>query len=176
MDVKDLMPDEEIDQTKEMMFSEGANVKKIYNTAAYNNLDIYQVNTTYYSALGNQDDAYLLARAIQFFAPGIPQVYYVGMLAGCNDLELLEATKEGRNINRHYYSKEEIAKEVERPVVKKLLELMEFRNSHPAFDVEGDIAVELPEEGLLEIRRSSGADYAVLKADLVKKTFTIEHS
>ena len=82
----------------------------------------------------------------------------------------------GRNINRHYYSKEEIAKEVERPVVKKLLELMEFRNSHPAFDVEGDIAVELPEEGLLEIRRSSGADYAVLKADLVKKTFTIEHS
>ena len=72
--------------------------------------------------------------------------------------------------------KEEIAIEVERPVVKKLLELMEFRNSHPAFDVEGDIAVELPEEGLLEIRRSSGADYAVLKADLVKKTFTIEHS
>lgn len=83
VDVKDLMPDEEIDRTKEMMFSEGANVKKIYNTAAYNNLDIYQVNTTYYSALGNQDDAYLLARAIQFFAPGIPQVYYVGMLAGC---------------------------------------------------------------------------------------------
>ena len=41
VDVKDLMPDEEIDQTKEMMFSEGANVKKIYNTAAYNNLDIY---------------------------------------------------------------------------------------------------------------------------------------
>ena len=70
--------------------------RKIYNTAAYNNLDIYQVNTTYYSALGNQDDAYLLARAIQFFAPGIPQVYYVGMLAGCNDLELLEATKEGQ--------------------------------------------------------------------------------
>ena len=56
------------------------------------------------------------------------------------------------------------------------MEIMEFRTSHPAFDVEGDIAVELPEEGLLEIRRSSGADYAVLKADLVKKTFTIEHS
>ncbi len=62
------------------MFTKGANVKKIYNTAAYNNLDIYQVNTTYYSALGDRDDAYLLARAIQFFAPGIPQVYYVGCL------------------------------------------------------------------------------------------------
>lgn len=176
VDVKDLMPDEEIERTKEMMFSEGANVKKIYNTAAYNNLDIYQVNTTYYSALGNNDESYLLARAIQLFAPGIPQVYYVGMLAGCNDLELLETTKEGRNINRHYYVKEEIAEEVERPVVKKMLSLMEFRNNHPAFDVEGEITVELPEEGKIEIRRSSGTDYAVLKANLVDKTFTIEHS
>ncbi|MDD6344941.1 MAG: sucrose phosphorylase, partial [Oscillospiraceae bacterium] len=82
VDVKDLLPDEEIEAVKEQMYSQGANVKKIYSSEAYNNLDIYQVNTTYYSALGNNDDAYLLARAIQFFAPGIPQVYYVGMLAG----------------------------------------------------------------------------------------------
>ena len=32
---------------------------------------------------------YLLARAIQFFLPGIPQVYYVGLLAGHNDMPLL---------------------------------------------------------------------------------------
>lgn len=176
VDVKDLMPDEEIERTKEMMFSEGANVKKIYNTAAYNNLDIYQVNTTYYSALGNQDSAYLLARAIQFFAPGIPQVYYVGLLAGSNDLELLEATKEGRNINRHYYTKEEIAQETKRPVVKKLLELMELRNTHPAFAVEGDITVEIPAEGLLEITRTYQKSYAVLKADLKNKCYGIEVS
>ena len=61
------------------------------------------MNTSYYSALGNDDDAYLLARAIQFFAKGIPMVYYVGLLAGANDLELLEATKEGRNINRQSF-------------------------------------------------------------------------
>lgn len=176
VDVKDLMPDEEIERTKEMMFSEGANVKKIYNTAAYNNLDIYQVNTTYYSALGNHDNAYLLARAIQFFAPGIPQVYYVGMLAGKNDLELLEQTKEGRNINRHYYSKEEIAQEAERPVVQRLLDLMRFRNSHPAFHIDGDISAELPENHKLVIRRSYGEKYAVLKADLLEKTFEIEHN
>lgn len=82
VDVKDLLPDKEIDTVKEQMYQRGANVKKIYSSEAYNNLDIYQVNTTYYSALGNNDDAYLLARAIQFFAPGIPQVYYVGLLAG----------------------------------------------------------------------------------------------
>jgi sucrose phosphorylase len=29
---------------------------------------------------------------------------------------------------------DEVAREVERPVVKKLIRLMEFRNAHPAFD------------------------------------------
>ena len=32
-----------------------------------------------------------------------------------NDISLLEETKEGRNINRHYYTEEEIAEEVKRP-------------------------------------------------------------
>ena len=109
VDVRGLLPDEEIDRTKEDIFQFGANVKKVYNTALYNNLDIYQVNCTYYSALGDDDNAYLAARAVQFFAPGIPQVYYVGMFAGRNDIELLESTKEGRNINRHYYTAEEVA-------------------------------------------------------------------
>ena len=80
VDVKDLLPDEEIERTKEDIYKFGANVKRIYSSAAYNNLDIYQVNCTYYSALGEDDNAYLIARAVQFFAPGIPQVYYVGML------------------------------------------------------------------------------------------------
>ena len=40
----------------------------------------------------------------------------------------------GRNINRHYYTKEEIDAEVKRPVVAELLRMMEFRNAHPAFD------------------------------------------
>ena len=117
------LPDEEVEKVKEQMYKQGANVKKIYSSEAYNNLDIYQVNTTYYSALGNNDAAYLLARAIQFFAPGIPQVYYVGMLAGENDLELMERTKNGRDINRHYYSLEEIEAEQERAVVRKLKEM-----------------------------------------------------
>ena len=176
VDVKDLLPDDETDWVKEKMFSEGANVKKIYNTEAYNNLDIYQVNTTYYSALGNDDAAYVLARAIQMFAPGIPMVYYVGLLAGKNDLELLESTKEGRNINRHYYSVEEIASEVTRPVVQEILRLMELRNTHPAFALEGDIEVSLPEDSHLRIRRSSGDTWIQLDADLVSHHYEITQS
>ncbi len=174
VDVKDLLPDEEIDRTKEDIFKYGANVKKIYNTAAYNNLDIYQVNCTYYSALGDDDDAYLLARAVQFFAPGIPQIYYVGLLAGQNDLKLLEETKVGRNINRHYYSLEEIAHEVERPVVKSLLDLMKFRNEHPAFD--GDFILEDCDDSHLVILRIKDDNYARLKADFKTKKFEIEYS
>ena len=39
---------------------------------------IYQLTCTFYDAMMQNDDAYIAARAIQFFAPGIPQVYYVG--------------------------------------------------------------------------------------------------
>lgn len=165
VDVKDLLPDEALDTVREQMFSNGANVKKIYNTAAYNNLDIYQVNTTYYSALGNRDDRYLLARAIQFFAPGIPMVYYVGMLAGENDLALMEKTRNGRDINRHCYTEAEIDAAQQRPVVAELKKLMRLRNSCPAFALDGDIRVEA-EGSRLVITRTAGSDFAVLDADL----------
>ncbi|MGN1404123.1 MAG: sucrose phosphorylase [Ruminococcus sp.] len=173
VDVKDLLPDEEIEMVKEQMYSQGANVKKIYSSEAYNNLDIYQVNTTYYSALGNNDDAYLLARAIQFFAPGIPQVYYVGMLAGSNDVALMERTKNGRDINRHYYSMEEVEQEQERPVVQKLKELMVLRNTHPAFSLEGTIAIQTSGDKLV-ITRTCGEDSITLNADLTSYQFEIQ--
>ena len=160
------------DKVKEQMYKQGANVKKIYSSEAYNNLDIYQVNTTYYSALGNHDDAYLLARAIQFFAPGIPQVYYVGMLAGSNDIDLMERTKNGRDINRHYYSAEEVAEEQKRPVVQKLKELMELRNTHPAFSLDGEIVV-TAEGDRLQITRTYQSHKIVLDANLSTYAFEI---
>ena len=133
IDAVDLMTDDEIQQTLEGLDQKGSNTRKTYSGPEYQNLDIYQVNCTYYSALEGNDDSYLAARTIQFFAPGIPQVYYVGLLAGENDIELVEATKNGRDINRHNYSLDEIAREIEKPVVQRLLRLMEFRNTYPAF-------------------------------------------
>ena len=171
VDVRDLLSDEEIEETKECLYSKGANVKRIYNTTAYNNLDIYQINCTYYSALGNNDQAYLLARAIQFFAPGIPQVYYVGLLAGENDIELLEKTKVGRNINRHYYTKEEVEENTKRPVVKKLFSLMRFRNSYPAF--QGEYEINSVNEELVEITWQNNEYKTSLKANLKTHQYSI---
>ena len=178
VDARDLLTDEELDYTSEQLYKVGANVKKVYSSEKYNNLDIYQINSTYYSALGNDDASYLLSRILQCFAPGIPQIYYVGLLAGENDIELLEATKEGRNINRHYYTLEEIEKEVERPVVKQLLSLLRFRNTSKAFDLEGEIEISTPDESTIEIVRSS-ADHqskARLVANLATKEFRIEEN
>jgi sucrose phosphorylase len=133
---------------------------------------LYQLGTTYYSALDENDDAYLLARAVQFFTPGIPQVYYVGLLAGANDIESLKLSGEPRGINRHNYTREEIEEEIKRPVLQKLYELMKFRNTCPAFD--GDmLPVENSDDGKLKVTWQNGSHSATLNADFKTKMYNI---
>lgn len=98
--------------------------------------DVHQIRCSYYSVLDCDDDAYIAARAIQFFTPGIPQVYYVGLLAGENDVEAVNRTGEGREINRHNFSVEEIEESLQKQVVQRLLKLIRFRNEYEAFDGE----------------------------------------
>jgi hypothetical protein len=37
----------------------------------------HQYNATYFSACKEDPQLYLMARAVQFFTPGVPMVYYV---------------------------------------------------------------------------------------------------
>ncbi len=127
------------------------------------NVDVYQVNATYYDALGGDDDAYLLARAVQFFTPGIPQVYYVGLLAGRNDMELLARTSVGRDINRHHFTRAEIDAKLGRPVVQALADLIRLRNNHPAFRGTFEVAGQGSE---LVMRWTNGDESATLEADM----------
>jgi sucrose phosphorylase len=142
--------------------------------AAASNLDLYQVNCTFYDAMGRDDLRYLLARAIQFFLPGIPQVYYVGLLAGTNDLQLLQRTHVGRDINRHYYTHGEIAEALQRPVVRDLLELIRLRNTHPAF--QGSFVLQPSAEDTLDMRWSNGAAFARLQVNLGSGEHQLETS
>jgi sucrose phosphorylase len=142
--------------------------------SAASNLDLYQVNCTFYDALGRDDVRYLLARAIQFFLPGVPQVYYVGLLAGCNDMELLESTGIGRDINRHHYTRGEIESALEIPVVERLLDLIRLRNSHAAFQGSFELA-HSPDE-VLDLRWSNGQESARLRIDLRSSTHRLEFS
>jgi sucrose phosphorylase len=131
-----LVPPEELDELVERIHAASGETSRRATGAAASNLDLYQVNCTFYDALGRDDRRYLLARALQFFVPGVPQVYYVGLLAGENDVALLERTGVGRDINRHYYAAGEVETALARPVVAALCELIRLRNTHPAFGGE----------------------------------------
>jgi sucrose phosphorylase len=148
-----LLPPSDIDQLVETIHERSNGQSRQATGAAASNLDLYQVNCTFYDALGRRDDEYLVARAIQFFAPGVPQVYYVGLLAGENDMELLAGTGVGRDINRHRYTKQEIARAIERPVVRQLTDLIRFRNEHPAFAGEFNTPAAANDRLIMEWRR-----------------------
>jgi len=170
-DAPGLMPPAAIDRLVEQMHANSQGQSRKATGAAASNLDLYQVNCTYYDALGRNDRDYLLARAIQFFAPGIPQVYYVGLLAGENDVDLLERTGVGRDINRHYYTPEEIERQMQRPLVKKLFQLMRWRNTHPSFAGE----FSLPDCGdqCFIARWLKDESWAELRIDFVAGTASI---
>jgi sucrose phosphorylase len=175
-----LIPDAELDALVEQIHKASHGQSRLATGSAASNLDLYQVNCTYYDALGRDDMSYLIARALQFFVPGIPQVYYVGLLAGTNDMTLLEKTKVGRDINRHYYSPSDFASELQKPVVQKLIELIQLRNNHPAFNGVFTLHPSNSSEISMRWETSGGAQeppqYAQLTVDFEQKTAEINYT
>lgn len=139
-----------------------------------NGFDVHQIRGTIYSLLGCNDEAYLAARAIQLFTPGIPQIYYVGLLAGKNDEAAVSQTGEGREINRHNYSIEEIDQEVQKPVVNKLLRMIHLRNTHPAFN--GVFEINQSDDHEISLTWTNQGKYATLRVDLMKNSSMISYS
>lgn len=164
----------EVDAVVGRIHADSGGASRRASGSAADNVDLYQVNCTFFDALGGRELAYLVARAIQFFVPGIPQVYYVGLLAGSNDLERLARTGVGRDINRHAYAEAELAAELRRPVVQALLGLIRLRNAHPAFS--GDFFVGETSAQRLRLSWQRGTDWATFEADLAAGTGVIMHS
>jgi sucrose phosphorylase len=157
-----LLTPEQIDELVDGIHTHSGGTSRQATGAAASNLDLYQVNCAFYDALGGDDTKYLAARVIQLLTPGIPQIYYVGALAGGNDLDLLQRTGTGRDINRHNYTRAEIREKTQRPVVRSLLALCSWRNTLPAFD--GDIDVQLDGSVLTLVRRGVHDPTASAKA------------
>jgi sucrose phosphorylase len=134
-----LLTPAQTDQLVTTIHDNSGGTSRLATGTAASNVDLYQVNCTFYDALGADDHRYLLARALQFWVPGTPQVYYVGLLAGRNDMELLRQTGVGRDVNRGYYTAAAVNDELRRPVVQALFGLIRFRNTHPAFGGVFDI-------------------------------------
>jgi sucrose phosphorylase len=159
-----LLPPEAIDAVVQNIHQRSAGESRLASGSAAQNVDAYQINCTFYDALGQRDDEYLVARAIQCFVPGIPQVYYMGLLAGTNDLELLRRTGVGRDINRRYYSAAGVHDALQKPVVQSLLALLRLRHAHAAFD--GRFHVDAPRPGEFALIWEREDAFARLDVDL----------
>jgi sucrose phosphorylase len=169
-----LVPPAELDALVEAIHVNSQGQSRQATGAAASNLDLYQVNCTFFDAMARNATHYLLARALQFFLPGIPQVYYVGLLAGHNDMALLARTGVGRDINRHYYSPAEITQALAQPVVQQLCALMKLRNIHPAFN--GQFEMLPSDEHALHLRWQHGSAWAQLQIDVAHGTGALRHA
>lgn len=148
-----LLSSQEIDDLVEGIHQATGGQSRLATGESASNLDLYQVNSTYFSAVGADPNRYLLARLVQFLCPGIPQVYYAGLLAAKNDMALLDRTGVGRDINRPYFDRESIGVALEDEVVQHQLGLIRYRNSHPAFQGDFSLGEGEPHELRVEWRK-----------------------
>ncbi|MEE4263545.1 MAG: hypothetical protein V2I56_12705 [Desulfobacteraceae bacterium] len=85
----------------------------------------------------------------------------------------MERTKKGRDINRHNYSLDEIKVEIQEPAVRRLLNLMEFRNGYPAFN--GQFVIAKAPDDQLKLLWSQASYHTTATIDLKSYKFQIEY-
>lgn len=171
LDLKGLIPDEQIDELINIVVSRGGLVKDLHGKK-----DIYyQVNATYFSALGEDERKLLLARAIQIFMPGIPQVWYLDLFAGKNDYEAVKKTGSSghKEINRTNLTMNQAQDGLKHDIVRQQLELLKFRNTFPAFGFDGKLDVLNDQPHILKLRWENNSSSATLIADLKEYSFEI---
>ncbi len=170
LDLKGLLSEERIQGLIDTLVKRGGFVKDLHGAKNV----YYQVNATYYSALGEDDRRMLLARAIQLFMPGKPQVWYLDLFAGKNDYAAMERAGAGghKEINRTNLSKEDMAAGLEKPVVQKQLELLKMRATYPVFGPDAQITVTWAGSKLSFTWENAGQK-ALLDADFSNDAFSV---
>ena len=171
---KGLLSDEEIDAVIDEIMDRGGRVKNLYGPDG-KKISYYQINATFFSALGEDERKLRLARAIQMFMPGVPQVWYQDLFAGTNDYAA--ADKGGaaghKEINRTTLTNSDIEYGLSRIVVRDQLELMRLRNKSPAFD--GELEIQDSDEHRLHLTWKHHGCIATLNADLRNYGFSVTH-
>jgi sucrose phosphorylase len=171
LDLNGLLPDEEIDDLIKTVVNRGGYVKDLHGKKNM----YYQVNSTYYSALGEDDRKLLIARALQIFMPGKPQVWYLDLLAGKNDYDAVKRAGEGghKEINRTNLTLEKVQDELKREVVHQQLALLKFRNVCPAFGFDAKLQVSKTAPHILKLRWENRGVSTTLEANLENCCFKI---
>ncbi|MET0070662.1 MAG: glycosidase [Candidatus Thiodiazotropha sp.] len=169
-----LLDDDRIQALIDRIIERGGRVKNLYGSDG-KKIAYYQVNATFFSALGEDESKLRLARAIQLFMPGIPQVWYLDLFAGKNDYQAADQGGPGghKEINRTNLSLDAVEAGLKRTIVKDQLELIRLRNRSSAFS--GELAIEPTDSHLLQLTWRNGEAYARLEADLRSCRFSVEH-
>ncbi|MCK0148057.1 glycosidase [Arenibacter sp. F26102] len=172
---KGLLLDEEIEAIMNKIMDRGGRVKNLYDPSG-KKISYYQVNATFFSALGEDEKKLLLARAIQMFMPGIPQVWYLDIFAGKNDYEAADKGGSGghKEINRTTLSLQDVEQGLKRDIVLNQLAIIRLRNMSKAF--MGSVTINETPESELDIVWTNNSDKAQLKANLKTLTFTINYT
>lgn len=167
-----LLQDAEIEAAIDRIVDRGGRLKNLFGSDG-KKIAYYQVNATFYSALGEDDASLRLARAIQMFMPGIPQVWYLDLFAGTNDYEAADrgGTAGHKEINRTNLSLADIEERLEWPIVRDQIELIRLRNTSRAFLGEIEVLDGAPHE--LRIRWRHPEETLTLNADLGERVFEI---
>jgi sucrose phosphorylase len=170
LDLKGLLSEERIQNLIDTVAGRGGYVKDLHGQKNM----YYQVNATYYSALGEDDAKMLLARALQLFMPGKPQIWYLDLFAGKNDHEAVKRAGAGghKEINRTNLTTEQMEEALKKPVVARQLELLRFRSTCPAFADDSEYKIECEGKNICIKWKKNGVE-AVLNADLVSKKIEI---
>ncbi len=169
-----LLSDELTEETVQRIIKRGGLTKNLYD-ADGKKISYYQVNATYFSALGEDEQKLRLARAIQMFMPGVPQVWYLDLFAGTNDHAAAQSgrTAGHKEINRTTLYKDDIENGLKRDIVKDQIKLIRLRNTSPAFT--GQIQIIDTEPQLLHIRWQHPDATATLKANLATHGFSVSY-
>ena len=167
-----LLSDKRINATIKRVMDRGGRTKNLYD-ADGRKIDYYQVNATFFSALGEDERKLLLARAIQMFMPGVPQVWYLDLFAGTNDYAAAERgrTAGHKEINRTTLKLIDIEAGLQRPVVLDQLALIRLRNTSPAF--AGEMKIFETRSHQLHISWQHPEATVTLKADLREHSFSV---
>lgn len=169
-----LLTDEQIDGVVESVLDRGGRVKDLYGSDG-KKIAYYQVNAAFFSALGEDEQKLLLARAIQMFMPGVPQVWYLDLFAGKNDYAAADKGGTGghKEINRTTLSCDDIEQGLKKSVVRDQLEIMRIRNTSAAFN--GELTIGHTDEHSLQLSWSHQQSMASLDADLRNHSFRITY-
>ena len=172
LDVKGLLPDGDIESIIEILLNRGGKVKSLFDSEG-RKIAYYQINSTFFSAFKENEEKLLLARAVQLFTPGIPQIWYYDLFAGTNDYGA--AAKIGpKEINRRNLTYPEMSTRLCREVVKRQLSLIKLRGSSRAFHAEADITLRTMGENSMAIRWEHGDSWAELKGNFKTHDFSVE--